>query len=248
MNSISPNLNLMIRACEKAAKVIIRDFGEIENLQVSKKGPKDFVTKTDKRVEKILIDELSKSKKNYSFITEETGKIINKNKNIFWIIDPIDGTTNFLHGIPHFAISVALQADDEIIIGLIYDPIKNEVFYAEKDNGAYINNIRIRVSNKSNLDECLFASNCEGIKLIYPKLNLRNTGCAALDLAYVGCGRFDGYFHDKINLWDVAAGKIIIEEAGGKVNNIYNYNINKIDIRAGNPNIYEKMVKKIGKF
>ena len=238
----------MIRACEKAAKVIIRDFGEIENLQVSKKGPKDFVTKTDKRVEKILIDELSKSKKNYSFITEETGKIINKNKNIFWIIDPIDGTTNFLHGIPHFAISVALQADDEIIIGLIYDPIKNEVFYAEKDNGAYINNIRIRVSNKSNLDECLFASNCEGIKLIYPKLNLRNTGCAALDLAYVGCGRFDGYFHDKINLWDVAAGKIIIEEAGGKVNNIYNYNINKIDIRAGNPNIYEKMVKKIGKF
>ena len=238
----------MIKACEKAAKVIIRDFGEIENLQVSKKGPKDFVTKTDKKVEKILIDELSKTKKNYSFITEETGRIINKNKNIFWIIDPIDGTTNFLHGIPHFAISVALQADDEIIIGLIYDPIKNEVFYAEKNNGAFINNLRIRVSNKSNLDECLFASNCEGIKLIYPKLNLRNTGCAALDLAYVGCGRLDGYFHDKINLWDVAAGKIIIEEAGGKVNDIYDYKINKIDIRAGNPNIYEKMVKRLEKF
>ena len=238
----------MIKACEKATKVIIRDFGEIENLQVSKKGPKDFVTKTDKKVEKILIDELSKSKKNYSFITEETGKIINKNKNIFWIIDPIDGTTNFLHGIPHFAISVALQADDEIIIGLIYDPIKNEVFYAEKNNGAFINNLRIRVSNKSNLDECLFASNCEGIKLIYPELNLRNTGCAALDLAYVGCGRLDGYFHDNINLWDVAAGKIIIEEAGGKVNDIYNYKINKIDIRAGNPNIYEKMVKRLEKF
>jgi len=248
MNSISPNLNLMIKACEKAAKVIIRDFGEIENLQVSKKGPKDFVTKTDKKVEKILIDELSKTKKNYSFITEETGRIINKNKNIFWIIDPIDGTTNFLHGIPHFAISVALQADNEIIIGLIYDPIKNEVFYAEKNNGAFINNFRIRVSNKSNLDECLFASNCEGIKLIYPKLNLRNTGCAALDLAYVGCGRLDGYFHDKINLWDVAAGKIIIEEAGGKVNDIYDYKINKIDIRAGNPNIYEKMVKRLEKF
>ena len=248
MNSISPNLNLMIKACEKATKVIIRDFGEIENLQVSKKGPKDFVTKTDKKVEKILIDELSKSKKNYSFITEETGRIINKNKNIFWIIDPIDGTTNFLHGIPHFAISVALQADDEIIIGLIYDPIKNEVFYAEKNNGAFINNLRIRVSNKSNLDECLFASNCEGIKLIYPELNLRNTGCAALDLAYVGCGRLDGYFHDNINLWDVAAGKIIIEEAGGKVNDIYNYKINKIDIRAGNPNIYEKMVKRLEKF
>ena len=238
----------MIKACEKAAKVIVRDFGEIENLQVSKKGPKDFVTKTDKRVETILIDELSKSKKNYSFITEETGKIMNKNKNIFWIIDPIDGTTNFLHGIPHFAISVALQAEDEIIIGLIYDPIKNEVFYAEKNNGAFLNNLRIRVSKKSSLEECLFASNCEGIKSIYPKLNLRNTGCAALDLAYVGCGRLDGYFHDKINIWDVAAGKIIIEEAGGKVNDIYNYKINKIDIRAGNSSIYEKMLKKLDKF
>ncbi len=248
MNSISPNLNIMIKACEKAAKVIIRDFGEIENLQVSRKGPKDFVTKTDMRVERILIEELSKSKKNYSFITEETGKILNKNKNVFWIIDPIDGTTNFLHGIPHFAISVALQVDGEIKIGLIYDPIKNEVFYAEKNNGAFVNNFRVRVSKKSNLNDCLFASNSEGIKSIYPKLNLRNTGCAALDLAYVGCGRLDGYFHDKINLWDVAAGKIIIEEAGGKVNNIHNYKIDRIDIRAGNPDIYEKMLKKIDKF
>ena len=248
MNSISPNLNLMIKACEKASRIIIRDFGELEKLQVSKKGPKDFVTKTDKRVEKILIEELSKTKKNYSFITEETGKIINKNKDIIWIIDPIDGTTNFLHGVPHFAISIALQQEEEIIIGLIFDPIKNEIFYAEKNNGSFFNNNRIRVSNKSNMEECLFASNNEGVKLIYPKLNLRNTGCAALDLAYVGCGRFDGYFHNKINLWDIAAGKIIIEEAGGKVNNINNFNINKIDIRAANPNIYEKMLRKLDNF
>ena len=248
MNSISPNLNLMIKACEKASKVIIRDFGELENLQVSKKGPKDFVTKTDKRVEKILIEELTKSKKNYSFITEETGKILNKNRDIFWIIDPIDGTTNFLHGIPHFAISIALKIEGEIISGLIFDPIKNEVFYAEKDSGSFFNNNRIRVSNKSNIDECLFSSNCEGIKLIYPKLNLRNTGCAALDLAYVGCGRLDGYFHDKINIWDIAAGKIIIEEAGGKVNNINKFRNDNIDIRAANPNIYEKMLKKIDNF
>ena len=248
MNSISSNLNLMIKACEKASKVIIRDFGELENLQVSKKGPKDFVTKTDKRVEKILIEELSKSKKNYSFITEESGKILNNNKDIFWIIDPIDGTTNFLHGVPHFAISVALQKEDEIVSGLIFDPIKNEIFYAEKNNGSYFNNSRIRVSNKSNIDECLFATNNDGIKLIYPKLNLRNTGCAALDLAYVGCGRLDGYFHNKINLWDIAAGKIIIEEAGGKVNKMNNFEINKIDIRAGNPNIYDKMLKKLDKF
>ena len=177
----------MIKACEKASKIIIRDFGEIENLQVTKKGPKDFVTKTDKRVEKIIIEELSKSKKHFSFITEETGEILNKNKNIFWIIDPIDGTTNFLHGVPHFAISVALQIDGEIVSGLIFDPIKNEMFFAEKDNGSYFNNNRIRVSNKNNLDDCLFSTNCEGIKEVYPKLNLRNTGCAALDLAYVGC-------------------------------------------------------------
>ena len=248
MNSISANLNLMIKACEKASKVIIRDFGEIENLQVSKKGPKDFVTKTDKRVEKILIEELSKSKRNYSFITEETGKILNKNKDVFWVIDPIDGTTNFLHGVPHFAISVALQDNGEITIGLVYDPIKNEIFYAEKNNGAYINNNRVRVSSKSNIDECLFATNCDGIKSVYPKLNLRNTGCAALDLAYVGCGRLDGYFHNNINLWDVAAGKVIIEEAGGKVNDIHEFKLNNIDIRAGNSNIFEKMVKKIDKF
>tara|TARA_Y100000816_G_scaffold217659_1_gene162777 strand:+ start:1230 stop:1973 length:744 start_codon:yes stop_codon:yes gene_type:complete len=247
MNSISSNLNLMIKACEKASKVIIRDFGELENLQVSKKGPKDFVTKTDKRVEKILIDELTKSKKNYSFITEETGKILNKNENIFWIIDPIDGTTNFLHGIPHFAISIALQIENEIISGLIFDPIKNEMFYAEKNNGSFINNYRVRVSKKSDIDDCLFATNNDGVVSIYPKLNLRNTGCAALDLAYVGCGRFDGYFHNKINIWDIAAGKIIIEEAGGKVNNISNFK-NKIDIRAANPNIYEKMLAKLSNF
>ncbi len=248
MNSISPNLNLMIKACEKASKIIIRDFGELENLQVAKKGPKDFVTKTDKRVEKTLIEELSKSKKSYSFITEETGIILNNNKDIFWIIDPIDGTTNFLHGIPHFAISLALKKKNEITIGLIYDPIKNEMFYAEKNCGSFINNSRSRVSNKNDIEECLFATNSAGLKSIYPNLNLRNTGCAALDLAYVGCGRFDGYFHNKINLWDIAAGKIIIEEAGGKVNDIYDYSINNIDIRAANPNIYEKMLKKLDKF
>ena len=248
MNSISPNLNLMIKACEKASKVIIRDFGEIENLQVAKKGPRDFVTKTDKRVEEILIEELTKAKKNYSFLTEESGKIENNDKNKIWIVDPIDGTTNFLHGIPHFAISVALQKDGEIVSGLIFDPIKNEIFYAEKNNGAFFNNNRIRVSNKSNINECLFATNNEGIKSLHPILNLRNTGCAALDLAYVGCGRFDGYFNNQINLWDIAAGKIIIEEAGGKVNSIKEFEINRINLRAGNSYIYEKMLKKLDKF
>jgi len=139
----------MIKAVEKASKSIIRDFGEIEKLQVSKKGPRDFVTKTDKHVEKILIEELSKTKKNYSFLTEETGFIKNKDKENIWIIDPIDGTTNFLHGIPHFAISIAFKSKDELLSGLIFDPIKDEMFFAEKDKGAFLNNQRLRVSNKN---------------------------------------------------------------------------------------------------
>ena len=248
MNSISPNLNVMIKACEKASKVIIRDFGEIENLQVSKKGPRDFVTKTDKRVEKILIEELAKTKKSYSFLTEESGKIENNDKNKIWIIDPIDGTTNFLHGIPHFAISIALKIDDEIKSALIHDPIKNEIYYAEQNNGAYFNNQRIRVSKKNKLEDCLFSSNSIGLKFAYPELNMRNTGCAALDLAYVGSGRLDGFFHNKINIWDIAAGILIIEEAGGKVSDISAFGDEAIDIRASNSNIYQKMLEKIKNF
>tara|TARA_B100001173_G_C15880455_1_gene501258 strand:- start:72 stop:812 length:741 start_codon:yes stop_codon:yes gene_type:complete len=246
MHSISPHLNIMIKACEKASKIIIRDFGEVENLQVSKKGPRDFVTKTDKRVEKILIEELTKIKKNYSFITEESGEIKKSDKDNTWIIDPIDGTINFLHGIPHFAISIALKSKNEIRSGVIFDPIKNELFYAEKNNGSYLNNHRIKVSKKKELDECLFASNDEGIK--FSTLNMRSTGCAALDLAYVGSGRFDGYFHNKINIWDVAAGILIVEEAGGKVNNFNNFDINNINLRASNDEIHNKMLKKIENF
>ena len=148
----------MIKASEKASKVIIRDFGEIEKLQVSKKGPKDFVTNSDLKVEKIIIEELKKARPNYSFISEEKGKEKGKDQNNIWIIDPIDGTVNFLHGIPHFAISIALKSNDEIVSGLIYDPIKDEMFFAEKNNGAFFNNQRIRVSSKNKIDECLFAT------------------------------------------------------------------------------------------
>ncbi|MDC3082263.1 inositol monophosphatase [Candidatus Pelagibacter sp.] len=248
MNSISPNLNIMIKACEKASKVIIRDFGEVENLQVSKKGPRDFVTKTDKRVEEILIEELMKTKKNYSFLTEESGKIENQDKDKIWIIDPIDGTTNFLHGIPHFAISIALKINNELHSGLVFDPIKNEIYYAEKDNGAFFNNQRIRVSKKNNLEDCLFSSDSTGIKFIFPDLNMRNSGCAALDLAYVGSGRLDGYFHNKINMWDIAAGILIVKEAGGTLNDISKYNDESINIRAASSNIFSKMMEKLHKF
>ena len=148
MNSISANLNIMIKAAEKASKILIRDFGELEKLQVSAKGPWDFVTNSDKKVEKIIIEELTKSRKKFSILSEEIGEVINSDKDSYWIIDPIDGTTNFLHGIPHFAISIALKIKEEIVSGLIFDPIKNEMFYAEKNCGAYFNNQRIRVSKK----------------------------------------------------------------------------------------------------
>ena len=246
MISISSNLNLMIKAAEKASKSVIRDFGEIEKLQVSKKGPRDFVTKTDKLVEKILIEELSKSKKNYSFITEETGKIINKDKENIWIIDPIDGTTNFLHGIPHFAICIAHIFNDEIISGLILDPIKDEMFYSERDKGAYLNNHRLRVSNKNLLNDCLFSSNHEGVK--FSNLNMRCSGSAALDLAYVASGRLDGYFQNKINIWDVAAGTLMINEAGGIVNDIHKFEVNKINIKASSAAINEKMLENLVNF
>ena len=148
MNSISPNLNIMIKASEKASKNLIRDFGEIEKLQVSVKGPSDFVSNADIKAEKIIIEELNKSKKNFSILGEESGSQLNKDQDNVWIIDPIDGTTNFLHGIPHFAISIALKSNNEIVSGLIYDPIKDEILYAEKTNGVYFNDQRIGVSKK----------------------------------------------------------------------------------------------------
>ena len=246
MNSISPNLNIMIKAAEKASKILIRDFGEVEKLQVSIKGPADFVTNSDKKVEKILIEELNKAKKNYSILSEEIGKIENSDKDNFWIIDPIDGTTNFLHGVPHFAISIALRHKNEIISGLIYDPIKNEMFYAEKDNGAFLNNQRIRVSSKKSLNECLFASG--GKKEIKSKLNIRKSGSAALDLAYVASGRFDGYFQNELNLWDIAAGLILVTEAGGKTNKLDHTSINNLRVSAASNAIYEKMLENLDKF
>ena len=236
----------MIKAAEKASKSAIRDFGEVEKLQVSKKGPRDFVTKTDKHVEKILIEELSKTKKNYSFLSEEIGSIENKDKDNVWIIDPIDGTTNFLHGIPHFAICLALESKKQIISGLIYDPIKDEMFYAEKNKGAYLNNQRLRVSNKNLIDECLFSSNHEGVK--FSNLNMRYSGCAALDLAYVASGRLDGFFHNKINIWDVAAGALLVEEAGGIVNDLDKFDQNNIDIKASSGSINDKMLENLKNF
>lgn len=245
MNSISANLNIMIKASEKASKVLIRDFGELEKLQVSKKGPTDFVSNADIKAEKIIIEELKKARPNYSIISEENGIEKNKDKSNTWIIDPIDGTINFLHGIPHFAISIALQFNNEIVSGLIFDPIKNELFYAEKNNGAFFNNQRIRVSKKNNINECLFAI---GKIKNEPDLIYRRSGCAALDMAYVASGRYDGYFQNNLNLWDIAAGIIIIKEAGGIINDINLSNIGNIKVLASSTEINTKFIEKIDNF
>ena len=246
MKSISANLNVMIKASDKASRVLIRDFGEIENLQVKKKGPSDFVTNSDLKVEKIIIEELKKARPNYSIISEENGNENNKDKENTWIIDPIDGTVNFLHGIPHFAISIALKSKNEIVSGLIYDPIKDEMFYAEKDNGAFFNNQRMRVSNKNKMNECLFVT---GGKIINNyNFSYRKSGCAALDMAYVAAGRYDGYFQDNLNLWDIAAGIILIKEAGGIINKIDVSKYKNIKIVASSPNINEKLLKMLDNF
>ena len=227
----SPHINLITKACMKASRSLIRDFGEIENLQVSSKGPGDFVTSADRRTEKILIDELQKAHPEYGIVTEETGIINKSNIKNRWIIDPIDGTMNFLNGIPQFAISIGYEEEGEIKCGVIFNPIMNEMFVAEKGNGAYLNNSRIRVSNKKNLKDALIVTGgpkgaskikdkifSEYIKVSNNVSNVRKFGSAALDMAYVACGRFDGYWQRELNYWDIAAGLIILKEAGGLVN------------------------------
>ena len=226
----SPQINLISRACMKASRSLIRDFGEIENLQVLAKGPGDFVTSADKRTEKILIDELQKDHPEYGIITEETGIINKTNLKNRWIIDPIDGTMNFLNGVPQFAISIGYEEDSEIKCGVIFNPITNEMFCAEKGNGAYLNNSRIRVSSKKKIkDALLVTGGPKGASKIKDKIfseyinvsknvsNVRKFGSAALDMAYVACGRFDGYWQRELNYWDIAAGIIILKEAGGFV-------------------------------
>ena len=253
----SPQINIITKACMKASRSLIRDFGEIENLQVSSKGPGDFVTSADKRTEKIIIEELQKAHPDYGIITEESGIINKANTNNRWIIDPIDGTTNFLNGIPQFAISIGYEEENEIKCGVIFDPIKNEMFCAEKGNGAYLNNSRIRVSNKKKLKDALLVTGgprqsskikeeifSEFIKVSNSVLSpVRKFGSAALDVAYVACGRFDGYWQRELSYWDIAAGLVILKEAGGLVNFFEKDNEAplKRNILASNANIHNEL-------
>ena len=246
----------------KASRSLIRDFGELENLQVSSKGPGDFVSSADKRTEKTIIEELQKAHPEYGIITEETGIINKSNIKNRWIIDPIDGTMNFLNGIPQFAISIAYEKDNEIICGVIFNPITNEMFCAEKGNGAYLNNSRIRVSNKKKLkDALLVTGGPKGASKIKNKIyseyinvsnnvsNVRKFGSAALDMAYVACGRFDGYWQRELNYWDIAAGVIILREAGGFIDffeDDLSYPLKK-NVLASNSNIHQELKELINK-
>ena len=246
----SPIINVMTAAAHKAARSLIRDYGEVQNLQVSVKGPGDFVSAADLKAEKILIYELNKARPDFTILSEERGTIIGKDESARWVIDPLDGTTNFLHGIPHFAISIALKSYNEIVSGVIYDPIKDEMFYAEKNNGAYFNNQRIKVSKKKNLENCLFATGSDNNEKNKTKKNIkiRNFGSAALDMAYVGAGRLDGFFEKNLNIWDIAAGIIIIKEAGGIINDI-DINKNKnIKVLASSSSINEKFAQNLLNF
>jgi myo-inositol-1(or 4)-monophosphatase len=258
MKLTSANINVLVKACRLASKTIIRDFGEIENLQVSLKGPGDYVTACDKKVEKILIEELQKARPTYSILSEEIGEIKN-DKSFKWIIDPIDGTSNFLHGIPHFAISIGLEHNNEIICGIIYDPIKDEMFTAEKGNGSYINNQRMRVSSRSKLKDCMIftggpkhgSSDTELSIKEYNKISskilvpIRKLGSASLDMAYVAAGRCDGFWSRNLNYWDIAAGIILVKEAGGFITDLNGDNkyIQNKTILVTNSKIGDEMIE-----
>jgi len=258
MKLSSANINVMVKVCRKAAKILIRDFGEIENLQVSLKGPGNFVTASDIKVEKILVEELQKARPTYSILSEEIGEI-NNDESFKWIIDPIDGTSNFLHGIPHFAISIGLEHDKEIICGIIYDPIKDEMFVAEKGNGAYVNNKRMRVSSRSKLKDCIIFTggprqNPKDKELFFVeyknfssivKTPIRKMGSASLDIAYVAAGRCDGFWQRNLNYWDYAAGIILVKESGGFVTDFNGENryIENETILVTNSKINKEMIE-----
>jgi myo-inositol-1(or 4)-monophosphatase len=223
-------LNVMVQAVLKAGRGLARDFGEVENLQVSLKGPGDFVSAADHRADQVLIAELRKARPAYGFLTEESGAIPGSDESHRWIIDPLDGTTNFLHGIPLFAISLALERDGELVAGVVFNPILNELYVAEKGSGAFLNDRRLRVAARRNLAECVIATGLPGIgrrvrdtaipqiNLMMPKIaGLRRSGSAATDLAWVASGRYDGYWENGVNPWDTAAGIVLVREAGGIV-------------------------------
>jgi len=223
-------INVMIDAAGKAGRNLVRNFGEIEALQVSRKGPADFVSEADRRAEKIIFDTLKKARPNFGFVMEERGIIRGADISNRWIVDPLDGTLNFLHGLPHFAVSIALERDGGLYAGVVYEPISDQMFWAEKGRGAHLNSTRLRVSSRCSMDEAIFATGIPFIgredhevflaelkRVMAVSAGVRRFGSAALDLAYVAAGRFEGFWEKGLNSWDVAAGIVLVREAGGMV-------------------------------
>ena len=252
----SANITIMIKAARKASGKLKRDYGEIEQLQVSKKGQADFVTVADIRTEEILHDTLSHARPEYGFLMEESGTIMGDDLNRRWIIDPIDGTTNFIHGIPHFAISIALEEKGKITAGVIYEPIHDQMFWAEKGNGAWLNDRRMRVSGRTQMEQSIFATGIPFIgrgdrkqflqqieSVMAASAGIRRFGSAALDLAYVAAGRFDGFWETNLQPWDIAAGIIIVREAGGMISEIDGRDgmLRTGSILAANPTLYKEL-------
>ncbi len=254
----SANLNVMMKTARRAGRALLKDFGEVENLQVSKKGPGDFVSRADRNAETIIRDALIEARPTYGFLGEEGGEIEGEDPTRRWIVDPLDGTTNFLHGMPHWAVSIALEHKGQIVAGVIYDPCKDELFFAEKGEGAWMNESRIRVSGRSRLSESVFGAGLppdggkylpemfrDMGKLLPACSGMRRNGAASLDLAWVAAGRFDGYWEYNLKPWDIAAGIIIAKEAGAFVEPLIDGTnlLNDGHVLAGAEPIFETFAK-----
>ncbi len=258
----TPLMNVMTAAAQKAARGLKRDFGEVALLQVSRKGPADFVSAADKKSEKILFEELSRARPGYGFLMEEGGMVEGKDKTHVWHIDPLDGTTNFLHGIPHFAISIGLERDGQLVAGLVFNPVTDEMFVAEKGQGAYLNNQRLRVAQRGDIREAVVCCGIPHIgrgdhrqflnelaQVMAVTAGVRRTGAAALDLAYVAAGRFDAFWERRLSTWDMAAGAVLVREAGGYVADVNGHPgyMQTGDIVAGNEAIQKDLLALIKK-
>ncbi|HLS58870.1 MAG TPA: inositol monophosphatase family protein [Paracoccaceae bacterium] len=254
MAQASANLNVMIKTARRAARGLLRDFGEVENLQVSAKGPGDFVSRADMRAEQTIRADLTEARPNYGWLAEESEPVAGPDPTRRWIVDPLDGTTNFLHGIPHWAISIALEHKGEIVAAVIYDPAKDEMFVAEKGSGAYLNDRRIRVSGRREMIGMIFGTGIpfggspllpltlKDLARLTPRTaGIRRLGVASLDLAYVAAGRLDGYWERNIHAWDIAAGLLIVREAGGFVEAIGEGDnpLESGEVIASNPEVFE---------
>ncbi|HBD91861.1 MAG TPA: inositol monophosphatase [Gemmobacter sp.] len=254
----SANLNIMIKAARKAGRSLVKDFREVENLQVSSKGPGDFVSRADREAERIIKEDLMGARPTYGWLGEETGEDAGQDPTRRWIVDPLDGTTNFLHGLPHWAISIALEYKGEIVSGVIFDAAKDELYWAEKGAGAWMNDKRLRVSGRRNMIESIFATGVpfagrgplpatlqDLARLMPVCAGVRRWGAASLDLAYVAAGRYEGYWERNLNAWDIAAGLILVKEAGGMMSGIREGDnpLEKGALICGNDNVFEPFRK-----